>query len=146
MTRRTQAGEDSTTKAETELCARQEHREAAALALSRLDRDTPAMGFRDSTHDGQAEASATPLPVRLTIGIEDMRQRVGGDADAGILDLQLELRARIDDARDDTAAGRGEADRVGAEIHDDLVEALEVAGVLEACADALALERHRCFR
>src|SRR5215831_1838572 len=146
MTPRTRSGQDSTTRAQTALCTGQEHREAAALSLPRLDRDTPAVGFGDPAHDGQPEARAAALPVRLTVGVEDVWQRVGRDADPRILDLQLELRARVDHAGDDAAAGRGEADRVGAEVHDDLMQTLEVAGVREARSDALALERHGGLR
>ena len=84
--------------------------------------------------------------MRLAVGLEDVRERVRGDAHAGVLDLQLELRSGIDHPRDHAAAGRSEPDRVGAEVHEHLVETLRVAAVGEARADALALEGHARFR
>src|SRR4029450_1655546 len=98
------------------LCAGQEHREAAALSLAGLDRHTAPVSLRDTAHDGQTEARTASFPMRLAIGLEDVRQRIGGDTDAGVLDLQLELRARVDHARDDATAGLREANGVGAQV------------------------------
>src|SRR5207245_2530350 len=146
MTPPSQGGEESTTAALASLRTRQEHREAAALSLSGLDGHPAAMGLRDAAHDRKAEARAAPFPIRLGVGLEDVRERVRGDAHASVLDLQLELRPGVDHPHDHAAAGRSEPDRVGAEVHEHLVETLHVAAVGEARADALALERHARFR
>src|SRR5438445_3080506 len=116
MTPPSQGGEESTTAALASLRTRQEHREAAALSLSGLDGHTAAMGLRDAAHDRQAEARAAPFAMRLAVGLEDVRERVRGDAHAGVLDLQLELRPGVDHPHDHAAAGRSEPDRVGAEV------------------------------
>src|SRR5207245_7505328 len=71
---------------------------------------------------------------------EEVRQRIGGDADARVLDLELELRARVDQPHDDAPPARGEADRVGAEIDDQLVQPLRVAEEREVRPEAFALE------
>src|SRR2546426_6414035 len=56
------------------------------------------------------------------------------------LDLELELRAGVDQSHDDAPPARGEADRVGAEVDDQLVEALLVAAIRKVRSEALALE------
>src|SRR5207245_1690502 len=77
----------------------------------------------------EAQARAAPLAVGLAVGLEHVQQRIGGDADARVLDLELELRAGVDHSHDDAPPARGEADRVGAEVDDQLVEALLVAAI-----------------
>src|SRR6058998_526456 len=76
----------------------------------------------------------------LPVGVEYVRQGISGDAYARVLDLELELRARVDDPNDDTPATRGKADRVGAEIDHELVKPFLVAEVREVRPVALALQ------
>jgi len=95
---------------------------------------------RDAFHDGQAKAGATPISVSLSVGVEDRRQGVRGYSDSGVLDLQLKLRACVDDADDDTAPARREADRVGAEVHHELVQTFLVGQAREVSALVFALQ------
>src|SRR5437867_3314441 len=97
-------------------------------------------GARDGPHDRQAQAGAASISMCLPVGVEDVRQGISGDAYARVLDLELELRARIDDPNDDTPATRGKADRVGAEIDHELVKPFLVAEVREVRPVALALQ------
>src|SRR5436309_3832140 len=122
------------------LGARQEHGEAAPLPFARLGGHAPAVGVHDAAHDRQAKARAAPLAVGLAVGVEDVRQRVGGDADARVLDLELELRARVDQPHDDVPPARAEADPLGAEVDYHLVEPFRVAEVREVRSEPLALE------
>src|SRR2546422_224112 len=122
------------------LGARQEHGEAAPLPFARLGGPPPAVGVHDAAHDRQAQARAAPLAVGLAVGVEDVRQRVGGDADARVLDEELELRAGVDQPHDDMAPARGEPDRVGAEVDHPLVEPLRVAEVREVRPEPLVLK------
>ena len=59
---------------------------------------------------------AAPEPV------EDVGQLVGGDADAGVGDLEHGVAAGQPGAHGDPAAGRGELQRVGEQVGDDLVQ------------------------
>src|SRR5882724_2861194 len=122
------------------LRARQENGEAAALPLARLSDHPTSVGVRDAPHDRQAQAGAAPISVCLPIGVEDARQDIGGDSNDRVLDLEVELRARVDDPHDDASAARGKADRVGAEVDHELVEPFLVAEVCEVRPVALALE------
>src|SRR2546426_48662 len=122
------------------LGARREPGEAAPFPSARRGGHAPAVGVHDAAHDRQAQARAAPLAVSLAVGLEDVRQRIGGDADARVLDLELELRAGVDQSHDDAPPARGEADRVGAEVDDQLVEALLVAAIRKVRSEALALE------
>jgi hypothetical protein len=82
------------------------------------------------------------LPIRL----EDGRQGLGWDADPGVLDLELELCAGIDEPHDDAPAARGKADGIGAEIHHELMEPFFIAEVGEMHSVALALQGHPRLR
>ena len=77
------------------MIAGQQHGEAAALALLRLDGDAAAVSLRHAPHDGEPETGAAPVGVRLTVRLEDVRQLGRGDPDARVLDLDLQLRAGV---------------------------------------------------
>src|SRR5258705_9557373 len=103
--------------------ARQDgHRECRALAFPALDANRSAMRTREFLH--QRETDARPL-VRAGPGtldpvksIEEMRQFVCGDTDAGIRDRELEaIDARSE--RHPNPAFKGVFERVRQEIEDD---------------------------
>src|SRR6266850_280822 len=120
--------------------AREEDGEAAALPFARLGGHATSVSVRDAPHDRQAQAGTASILVCLSVGVEDARQRIGGDAHARVLDLELELWARVDDPYDDAPAARGKADRVGAEVDHELIEPFLVAEVREVRPVALALQ------
>src|SRR5216684_2592653 len=74
--------------------ARQKHGEAASFPLVRLGGHATAVGVRNAARDRQAQTRATPFAVGLTVGVEDVRQRVRRNADTRVFHLELELRAR----------------------------------------------------
>lgn len=75
------------------------HAEGRALALDAREGDLAAHHARQGVGDGQAEAGpAEPtlgVPLRLTEPFEQMRLRLGADADARILDLQAHPAADL---------------------------------------------------
>src|SRR4030095_9180131 len=111
--------------------ARKKDSEAAPLALVRLGGHATSMSLRDALHDREARAAPAPPSVALPIRLEDVRQGLGWDADPGVLDLELELCAGIDEPHDDAPAARGKADRIGAEIHHELMRPCFIAEVAE---------------
>ena len=119
--------------------AGEENGEAAALSFMRVGGHTTAVSVRDAPHDRQAQAGAAPILVCLSVGVEDARQGISGDPYARVLDLELELRARVDEPHNHAATARGKADRVGAEVDHELVEPFLVAYVREMRPVALAL-------
>src|SRR5206468_6627801 len=121
--------------------ARKEDREAASLSFARLRGYATSVGLSDAVHDRQAQASAAPIPMGLAVRVEDVREGIRGDAHACVLDLELELRARVDGPHDDAPAARCKADRVGAEVDHELVEPFLVAEEGEVGPVALALQR-----
>src|SRR5439155_1747767 len=120
---------------------RQEDREPAPLALLRLHGHAAPVRQHHAAHDGEAEAGAAPIAVRLAPRVEDARQGRGRDADAGVLHLDLDLRPRVDEPHGDAAAPQREADGVGHEVDDHLHEPILVAADVEALAHALPRER-----
>src|SRR4029450_9123780 len=100
---------------------RQDDREAAALSCARLRTDVTSVGFRHTLDDRQTQAAPAPISVCLSVGVEDGGQRLGGKAHASILDLELELGARIGKPHEDTPAARSKSDRVGAKGNYELV-------------------------
>jgi len=124
----------------------QENGEATTLSLAGLGRDPPSVSFGDAAHDRETKTRAAALPMRLTVRVEDVWQRFGGNADSGVFHLKLELRPRVDDACDDAATRRSESDRVGAQVHEHLMEPLDVTAICEVRADVLAFQRHGGLR
>src|SRR6266850_485930 len=124
----------------------QQNSESAPFALVRLGSHATPVGLGDPSDDRESQPRAAALAVRLAIGVEDVGESIGGDADAGVLDLKLELRARVDDAGDDAPAARREPDRVGSQVDDQLVKPLFVTPVHEVDAETLALEGHPRLR
>src|SRR6266404_6837932 len=98
------------------------------------------MSIRYAAHDRQTQSGAASILVCLSVGVEDARQGIDGDAHARVLDLELELRARVDDSHDDVPAARGKSDRVGAEVDHELVEPFFVSEVREVRSVAFALQ------
>jgi hypothetical protein len=91
---------------QTDSGARKENGEAAAFSFARLRGYATPVGLRDTLYDRQAQASAAPISVRLSVGIEDSGQRLGGNAHARVLDPVLELRARVGELYEHAAATR----------------------------------------
>src|SRR4030095_2222167 len=106
---------------------REEDGEAAPLPFARLGGHATSVSVRDASYDRQAQAGAASILVCLSVRVEDARQGIGGDAHAGVLDLELELRARVDDPHDDAPAAWGKADRIGAEVEHELGDRVLVA-------------------
>ena len=85
--------------------------------------------------DGQAEARAAEAARRRAVGLaegfEDRRLLVGGDADAGVRDDEMQPRlppsVAVHGDADDHVAALGELDGVADEIDEDLAEADGVA-------------------
>src|SRR4029434_7812416 len=94
----------------------------------------------------QPRAGPPPPSVALPIRLEDVRQGLGWDADPGVLDLELELCAGIDEPHDDAPAARGKADRICAQIYPELMEPFFIAEVGEMHSVALTLQGHPCLR
>src|SRR4029453_12400083 len=101
--------------------------EAAALSFMRLGGYATSMSLGDALHDREAQAGTAPTLVGLPVGLEDVRQGIGWDAHPRILDLELELRAGVDEPHETAPAARGKADRIGAEVHHELVEPFLIA-------------------
>ena len=89
--------------------------------------DRAAVGFDDRIRDRQAEAEPAVAmlagDVALLKCLEDVRQRLGTDADAGILDAHRDA-ALVVVARPhgDGPAGRGEFERVFEQVPKDLLQ------------------------
>jgi hypothetical protein len=98
------------------------------------------MSFGDTLDDREAQAAASPISVRLPIGIENGGECRRGNPDTGVLHLQLKLRPGVDDTDADAPPARSEADRVSAEVDHELVQPLRVAEVAEVIPIALALQ------
>ncbi len=109
--------------------------EGAALAFDALDPDASAHHTDELRADGEPEAGAAELAagraVGLGEGLEDQVLLVGGDADAGVRDLEVQrdraVRMRRDAHRDADLAALGELDGVADEVEDDLSEPARVA-------------------
>ena len=94
--------------------------------------DLSAVQLHQMPRDGQAEAEAA-VPARgagvlLAEPVEDVRQELGRDADAGVLD-DHQHRGRLTRRSDhDLATRRGELDGIGQQVPHDLLQARSVAG------------------
>jgi trehalose 6-phosphate synthase len=88
----------------------------AAVGLGHLGGDRQA----DAAAGDLGRLPAPPEPV------EDAGQVLGGDALAGVGDLQHRLAARRTGADGDVAARRGELQRVGEQVRDQLVQPVRV--------------------
>jgi hypothetical protein len=124
----------------TALRAREEDGEAAALPFVGLDGHTSPVRLRNALHDGEAETGAALIVVGPSVRVEDVVAGIRGDARDRVLDLELEIRARVQQPHDDTATGRRETDRIGAEVDHELVEGMSVADKREIRAIALTLQ------
>ncbi len=80
----------------------------------------------------QAEASFTARDarIRLAESLEDIREEVPVDADAGVCDAYCRRRCVALKRDNDPAAGRGELDGVGEKIPEDLLQSLGITGYL----------------
>ena len=89
------------------------------------------MHLDDVSHDGQADAQAAILArggrVGLAEPIEDVRQKSGLDAYAGIFDRDLDLALGAPQARFDAPAFVRELDGVREQIPDGLLQTVGVA-------------------
>src|SRR6266511_3809610 len=118
---------------------RQVQHERRALADRRGDRDGAAEQARQLAADGQAKAGTAVLAagraVRLLEGLEDQRQLVVGDSDAGVVDAErgdpprpVQRRyaergaLRGDPDGELHGPGVGELDRVGDQVAQDLLQ------------------------
>src|SRR5438128_11167880 len=73
---------------------RDRKREGAPQAGRTLNPNTTTMGFDEPTGDRQAQAAAAPAgtaDVYLTERLEDQRQVLGRDADAGVADADRDV-------------------------------------------------------
>src|SRR4029450_13630588 len=69
---------------------RQDDREAATLSCARLRTDVTSVGFRHTLDDRQAQPGAAPISVCLSVGGEDVGQRLGGQHHARSLYAALQ--------------------------------------------------------
>ena len=90
-----------------------------------------AVQFREAPHqrepDAEAAARAVDGVVRLHEQVEDLRQHVGGNADALVGDTQHGVVAFASDEHADHAFAARELERVGNEVADDLLEPHRIA-------------------
>ena len=77
-----------------------------------------AVRLDEALHHRQAEPGTLARPVGLAVGLEDPGQRVGGNADPGVLEVELEPVRVLGQARAHRAPGRREVQRVAEQIHD----------------------------
>ncbi len=106
--------------------------EAASLVGGRFDLDIAVVEVGEFLGEGEAEArtglGGVEGGVELTEGLKEGVEVGGGDADAGVAHGEAEVRGADGDAEGDGALG-GELDRVGEEVHEDLLEAAGVGDV-----------------
>ncbi len=113
--------------------------ERAALAGLALEPEAPRHAFHQARRNAEAKTGATEFSrrrlVRLLEGLEDGRLLIRGNADAGVLHLEMqcdgsrlrrEVRLRLRDAQRD-ATGRGELDRVADEVAEHLRQTMGIA-------------------
>src|SRR5438093_11817650 len=129
-----------------------------ALALA-LDLDRAVVHLDEIADDREPETQAAMRPrgcaVALPEGLEDVRQEVGGDPLALVLDGEDGLLLGARQPQDDTAAPGGELDRVREEVPHDLLETgriapdlppAELEGLLQPDLLRLGLGAHRIER
>ena len=97
-----------------------------------LDGDGAVHGFDEAADDGQAEAAAAEAAcgggVGLDKGVKEGGELIGGDAEAGVFDVEGESGGGEVGGDAETDFARiGELDGVADEIEEDLAEALGVA-------------------
>ncbi len=101
--------------------------EGGALADGAVDADGAAHEFDEALADDEAEAGAAVFAggggVDLGEGAEEAVDAVGGDADAGVVDDELDGAGAGGEDLDGDGAGGGELDGVVDEVGDDLAEA-----------------------
>ena len=90
---------------------RQRERHHRPPAHDAVDADLAAVGFDETARDGQTQTAA-PGVGRFPEAIEDVRQRLGGDATPGVGHPEERRRALSPDLDPDRAAARRMAQRV----------------------------------
>src|SRR5919112_282994 len=102
--------------------------EPASPVQRALDGDVSAVRLDDAAHDREAEPGAAPLggAGALPEAVEHVRQVLGRDPRAGVLDGEADAgRVAVGGERDAAAAGR-ELEGVGHQVGERLLEALGV--------------------
>src|SRR5690242_3532667 len=92
--------------------------------------------FGNSQPQARAVLRLGELAFDLFKRTPEFLQRVGGDADAGILDADQYGAARDASSHRDAAVLRGELDGIGEQIERDLLERAPVGSQLDAGCDA----------
>ena len=93
--------------------------------------DGAAMHLDEMPDDREPEAEAAGLArrsgIRLAKALEDVRQEIGADADAGVADDDLDVRVDALEPHLDPAALRRELDGVGQQVPHDLLQPIGIA-------------------
>ena len=110
---------------------RQAHRERRARADPALDLDPPAVRLGDHLADCQAEPGPADLAAAGVVGavepFEDVGERFGRDAGAGVVHAEGGDAVVRDEREGDGPAGRGVAGSVVHEVEQELLEPIGVA-------------------
>lgn len=97
-----------------------------------MDRDGAVHGFDEAADDGETEAAAAEAAggggVGLDEGIKERGELIGGDAEAGIFDVETESSGgEVGGDAETNFARVGKLDGVSDEVQENLAEALGVA-------------------
>src|SRR5579864_4907202 len=110
--------------------ARERDREGRALALAAGGGNLPAGEFNALAREGQAQSGAFEAPVMaglfLREGLEQLRQVVVIDADAGVADFELQRASAVAIEAQDDLAAVGELDRVLEQVAESALQAVFV--------------------
>src|SRR5688572_20331038 len=91
--------------------------------------DAAAVGLDDAARDGETHTEAFPaLGPRLPEPVEDMRQMLGRDADARIVDGDEDTFARPPYVDSYPATGLGELEGIADQVREHLAETLPIRG------------------
>ena len=107
---------------------RQPHRKSTAGALHTGGYDVAPMRPYKSQSKVQTQANSVLRAARIASvkTLKDAWQIIGGDADAGVLNRQYDLRTLLAERNLDLAAGRRVLQRVVEQIRDDALQSLPV--------------------
>lgn len=101
--------------------------EGAAFADDAHDFDAAAVFLDDAFRDGETQAGAFNRRVNITLdpikSLENVRQCVGGNAQAGVLHDDVGVAIAVGGADVDAPASWGVFDRVGNEVTQHLADA-----------------------
>jgi hypothetical protein len=97
-----------------------------------LDDDGPAVQLHEALHDGQSQTEPPVLAGRRRVplpeALEQVRDELRPDADAGVRDADLDVGTHPLEPDSNLALPWRELDRIGDEIPDDLLQPARITG------------------